>query len=104
MQLPQDVSLSPLAMNHDERGWLTDIYRDEWVDDEKPCQWNVNFSQPNVLRGVHGRHWDYLVALRGRISATAPIRSFRSACRSRHWLKIRCPLTRQQCKKPPWEC
>ena len=71
MQLPQGVSLSPLAMNRDERGWLTEIYRDEWVDDEKPCQWNVNFSQPNVLRGVHGhyRHWDYLVALRGRISA-----------------------------------
>jgi dTDP-4-dehydrorhamnose 3,5-epimerase len=70
MQLPQGVSLSPLAMNQDERGWLTEIFRDEWADGETPCQWNANFSHPNVLRGVHGhyRHWDYVVALRGRIS------------------------------------
>src|SRR3972149_5305605 len=70
MDLPHGVSLTPLRMHRDERGWLTEIFRDEWGGGVAPCQWNATMSQRNVLRGVHvhHKHQDYLVLLRGKIS------------------------------------
>ena len=69
--LPHDVEVIPLATHRDERGWLTEIYREKWPVGVQPCQWNATFSDANVLRGVHVhyKHTDYLVLLRGRLSA-----------------------------------
>ena len=66
--LPHDVEVIPLATHRDERGWLTEIYRQKWPVGVQPCQWNATFSDANVLRGVHVhyKHTDYLVLLRGR--------------------------------------
>ena len=49
--LPHDVEVIPLTMNRDERGWLTEIYREKWPVGIQPCQWNATFSEANVLRG-----------------------------------------------------
>jgi dTDP-4-dehydrorhamnose 3,5-epimerase len=70
MDLPHGVRLSSLRMNRDPRGWVTEIFRDEWNLGVAPCQWNASLSEANVLRGVHvhHRHHDYLVLLRGRAS------------------------------------
>ena len=51
--LPHDVEVIPLATHRDERGWLTEIYREKWPVGVQPCQWNATFSDANVLRGVH---------------------------------------------------
>jgi dTDP-4-dehydrorhamnose 3,5-epimerase len=58
-------------MHRDERGSVTEIFRQEWPASIRPCQWNVAYSEANVLRGVHVhyKHIDYLVLLRGRLSA-----------------------------------
>lgn len=69
--LPHDVEIIPLTTHRDERGWLTEIYREKWPVGVQPCQWNATSSDANVLRGVHVhyKHTDYLVLLRGRLSA-----------------------------------
>ena len=71
MAFPDGVQLTALRMNRDERGWLAEIFRDEWRVGAQPCQWNATLSHANVLRGVHVhyKHVDYLVLLRGRICA-----------------------------------
>jgi dTDP-4-dehydrorhamnose 3,5-epimerase len=70
MQVPEGVQLIPLTMHRDERGWVTEIFRDEWNVGVAPCQWNATVSEGNVLRGVHvhHKHHDYLVVLRGRVT------------------------------------
>jgi dTDP-4-dehydrorhamnose 3,5-epimerase len=70
MILPHGVELIGLTMHRDERGWLAEVFRDEWRSEGRPCQWNVTMSEQNVLRGmhVHHRHKDYLLVLRGKIS------------------------------------
>jgi dTDP-4-dehydrorhamnose 3,5-epimerase len=69
-ELPQGVIFSPLTMNRDDRGCLTEIYRDEWYDATKARQWSVTRTAANVLRGVHVhyRHTDHLVVIDGRFS------------------------------------
>jgi dTDP-4-dehydrorhamnose 3,5-epimerase len=70
MNLPDGVELTALAMHRDNRGWLTEIFRDEWSVGIEPRQWNVSMSEQNVLRGmhIHGRHKDYLMVLHGKIT------------------------------------
>jgi len=69
-ELFHGVTFSPLVMNRDNRGSVTEIYRDEWHSGTKPCQWNMTKSNANVLRGVHVhyKHTDHLVVLHGRLS------------------------------------
>jgi len=71
MSLPLGVEIISLITHRDERGWLTEIYRQKWPVGIQPCQWNATSSDTNVLRGVHVhyKHTDYLVLLRGRLSA-----------------------------------
>src|ERR1035438_1886721 len=60
------VNLRDLCSQADERGSLTEVFREAWV--ESPfVQWNHVRSAQGVLRGVHGhyRHGDYLVLLHG---------------------------------------
>ena len=70
MDLPDGVLLHPLKSHADERGSLTEIFCESWAIDIRLCQWNVTFSNANVLRGlhVHQKHRDYLVLLRGQLS------------------------------------
>jgi dTDP-4-dehydrorhamnose 3,5-epimerase len=58
-----------LATHGDNRGQLTEIFRQDWPDVPSPVQWNFVHSNANVLRGVHVHvtHSDFLVALTGRI-------------------------------------
>jgi dTDP-4-dehydrorhamnose 3,5-epimerase len=66
MKLPHAVTLMPLQRHRDERGWLAEIFRDDWGQ-AKPCQWNATVSEAGVLRGmhVHRSHNDYLVIVQG---------------------------------------
>jgi dTDP-4-dehydrorhamnose 3,5-epimerase len=69
MKLPHAVKLTPLKRHRDERGWLAEIFRDDWGQ-PKPCQWNATVSEAGVLRGmhVHRSHNDYLVVVQGRMT------------------------------------
>jgi len=60
------LQLRNLETHRDNRGELTEIFRNSWVGDV-PVQWNLVQSAPGVLRGVHGhfRHSDYLLVLGG---------------------------------------
>jgi len=68
--LPSGVELLPLEQHRDDRGWLSEIFRDDRSPPLRPCQWNATVSEPNVLRGMHAhfRHRDYLVVVHGRLS------------------------------------
>jgi hypothetical protein len=70
MTLLDGVELTALAMRRDNRGWLAEIFRDEWSVGIEPRQWNVSMSEQNVLRGAHiqGRHKDYLMVLDGKVT------------------------------------
>ena len=61
------VETIDLAPHTDVRGTFMEVYRDEWVDDTQPIQWNVVHSSANTLRGVHVHvdHHDYLTVLSG---------------------------------------
>lgn len=58
-----------LSTRRDERGELTEIFREDWPDVPAPVQWNFVRTEANVLRGVHVHvtHVDCLVALHGRM-------------------------------------
>jgi dTDP-4-dehydrorhamnose 3,5-epimerase len=65
--LPAGVRVRVLEPKRDERGELTELFRDEWGTATRPVQWNAISSAAGVLRGVHvhPRHDDYLILLRG---------------------------------------
>lgn len=71
VDLPHGVALRPLQMNRDSRGSFTELFRNEWETGIRPVQWNAVSSRAGTLRGVHlhVRHDDYLVTLKGRVSA-----------------------------------
>lgn len=62
------VVLRELQYHADDRGNLSEIYRQEWHSDIRLSQWNVSHCVNNSLRGVHLhlKHTDYLVVLSGR--------------------------------------
>ena len=64
MQQAKQIKLSP---HRDQRGDLTEIFRQEWFDGSPPAQWNFVRSGPNVLRGVHVhvKHIDFVIILDG---------------------------------------
>ena len=49
------------------RGIFLEIHRDEWLEGERPVQWNAVRSRANVLRGVHIHrvHADQVVVVDG---------------------------------------
>ena len=67
--LPVGVQRTELRMHRDERGWLTEVFRDEWRTGIHPVQWNMVYSHPGTLRGfhVHLAHYDYLIVPKGRL-------------------------------------
>ena len=70
VKLPHGVAHRLLTMHHDERGALTELFRQSWDADVAPVQWNLVTSAAGVLRGVHvhPRHLDYVVVAQGRAS------------------------------------
>ena len=60
------VRVLPLALHPDDRGVLTEIWRENWGV-PRPVQWNLVRSERRALRGVHVHvtHWDYLVLTAG---------------------------------------
>jgi len=67
--LPAGVSLRPLTTHPDNRGDLTEVFRNEWHGSPLPVQWLVSRTEANVLRGVHvhARCWDYLCVIAGEM-------------------------------------
>jgi dTDP-4-dehydrorhamnose 3,5-epimerase len=65
--LPAGVRLHELVPHRDERGVFTELFRDSWLLEIEPVQWNLVSSEANVLRGVHvhHRHEDYLTLCAG---------------------------------------
>ncbi len=65
--LPAGVRIQSLNPHRDDRGVLTEIFREEWAVGCDPVQWNVVHSAARVLRGVHVHvdHDDYLVVISG---------------------------------------
>ncbi len=65
----QSVVIRPLGSHPDERGELTEVFRNEWNLGDNPVQWNIVMSRPGVLRGVHchWRHTDVLNVISGEL-------------------------------------
>jgi dTDP-4-dehydrorhamnose 3,5-epimerase len=50
----QDVVIYPLKKYHDERGWLTELFRhDELAEEFYPVMSYISFTKPGVERGPH---------------------------------------------------
>jgi dTDP-4-dehydrorhamnose 3,5-epimerase len=78
-ELPDGVLVRPLVDQRDPRGTFIEVFRNEWATRVVPVQWNVTWSEPGVMRGVHvhPRHNDYLIVLEGH--ATVALRDLRPA-------------------------
>lgn len=68
--LPAGVQMHPLQSHPDQRGDLTEVFREEWGDGVEPVQWNMLRSAAGVLRGVHVHvvHDDVVIPLDGRMT------------------------------------
>ena len=57
----------PLDAHADSRGVLVEVYRDSWMPDFSPSQWNFVSNRGDVLRGFHChvRHTDVLAVVQG---------------------------------------
>lgn len=64
-----DVTITRFKQHADERGALTEVFREHWPDVITPVQWNLVSSRAEVLRGIHVHvtHWDYLMCLEGSL-------------------------------------
>lgn len=65
--LPTGCQLFEFNSHNDERGQLTEIYRQSWIPNDKRVQWNVVHSKARTLRGVHTHieRIDFLVLVQG---------------------------------------
>jgi dTDP-4-dehydrorhamnose 3,5-epimerase len=61
------VGIHNLTTHEDDRGALTEVFRQVPEIDLDPIQWNFVRTHGGVLRGVHAhvRHTDYLIVLEG---------------------------------------
>ncbi len=68
-QLPVGCELAPLNPIEDSRGILTEVYRQEWVEETARVQWNLVRSNTGTLRGVHlhAKRTDFLVVVEGEM-------------------------------------
>ncbi|MDG1462295.1 MAG: dTDP-4-dehydrorhamnose 3,5-epimerase family protein [Gammaproteobacteria bacterium] len=63
------VILKKLTIHQDDRGALTEIFRESWGFGDQALQWNFVKSEANVMRGLHAhiKHSDYLTVLSGEM-------------------------------------
>lgn len=69
-ELFDDVIIKKLTTHRDDRGAVTEFFREEWLlNESKPVQFNLTSSKQYTLRGMHLHleHTDYLVAVQGVI-------------------------------------
>src|SRR3990172_8949166 len=68
----------PLSLHEDERGSLTEIFRESWGFTSPAVQWNLVRSKTRTLRGVHVHltHLDYWTLVQGY--ATVGFRDLRT--------------------------
>ena len=68
--LPPDCLLRPLKTHADDRGQLTEVFRNEWFGSPLPSQWHVGRTEANGLRGVYVQdaHWSYLCVIMGEMA------------------------------------
>ncbi len=71
------VRIVDLKKNVDERGYFTEIFRDDWKDllsEDKLAQANLSFTYPGLIRAWH-RHdrgqVDYFIVLKGSLKICA---------------------------------
>jgi dTDP-4-dehydrorhamnose 3,5-epimerase len=64
------VTVTNFELRSDDRGALSEIYRESWPTGIKPVQWNMVSSNADVMRGVHIhiRHVDYLMCIGGEMT------------------------------------
>jgi dTDP-4-dehydrorhamnose 3,5-epimerase len=67
--VPDGLQLVELEDHGDGRGVFRELYRDAWAASATPVQWNMVWSKPNVLRGVHVHpdHVDHLTVAIGEM-------------------------------------
>lgn len=67
--LPDGVILMPLKTHPDNRGELTEIFRNEWHRSPLPAQWTIHRAKANALHGVHvdRRSWKYVCVIAGEV-------------------------------------
>jgi len=63
------VRIVELVDHTDARGVFRELFRNAWAPSDPPVQWNMAWSKPNVLRGVHAHpaHVDYLTMASGEM-------------------------------------
>jgi len=69
VNVPVGVEVIDLLQHEDDRGWLAEIYREEWLDQPLAIQWSMYASLVPNARGMHlhPRQDDYLVVAEGAI-------------------------------------
>jgi len=69
LPLPVGLRILELEDHEDERGVFREIFRTPWAAGALPAQWNMAWSKPNVLRGVHVHptHVDHLTMASGEM-------------------------------------
>ncbi|RAK66586.1 dTDP-4-dehydrorhamnose 3,5-epimerase family protein [Phenylobacterium kunshanense] len=69
LPLPKDIRILELKDHGDERGVFREIFRTPWAAGPVPMQWNMAWSKPGVLRGVHVHpsHVDHLTVAIGEM-------------------------------------
>jgi len=67
MKLIDGVRVRNLKPIHDERGWLMEILRSDWVEYEKFGQVYITTCYPDVVKGwhYHKKQTDHFVCIRG---------------------------------------
>jgi len=68
--LPAGVQLHPLQIHADQRGSLTEVFREEWSNGVEPVQWTFVRSAAGSMRGVHVHvtHDDAVIVLEGQMT------------------------------------
>lgn len=59
------VWLASLVVHYDERGWLSEVFRDDWFGDQQPVMGYVSETKPGLIRGPHEhqKQFDWFVFL-----------------------------------------
>ena len=69
-QLADGMCIFRLPHFPDDRGSLTEVCRNSWVDGRAPVQWNCVRSKAQIMRGlhIHLRYHEYYVVLSGSLT------------------------------------
>lgn len=104
--LPEDVHIRCLQPHADERGVLTEIFREEWAVGCDAVQWNLVHSAARVLRGVHvhTEHHDYVVVVGGVLVLGLHDMRPHSHSRGRSWVVTLDAATPTAVVIPPGVC